>query len=91
MRVLVTGATGNVGRLVGEQLVAAGVHVRAMNRRPEKGRFPDAVETVFGDLTDPASLTPVLAGVDRMYLFPVASTAHRVVSLAHDHADQLRP
>jgi hypothetical protein len=74
MRVLVTGATGNVGRIVVEQLLAAGVRVRAMTRRPQHAQFPDAVETVAGDLADPAALAPVLSEVDRMYLFPVAST-----------------
>jgi uncharacterized protein YbjT (DUF2867 family) len=82
MRVLVTGATGQVGRIVVRELVAAGVSVRAMTRRPHQARLPDAVETVAGDLTDPAGLAPVLAGVDRMYLFPVARTAREVVALA---------
>jgi uncharacterized protein YbjT (DUF2867 family) len=104
MRVLVTGATGHVGRIVVEQLVEAGVQVRAMTRRPHEARFPDAVETVAGDLTDPDALTPILSGVDRMYLFPVASTARDVVALARaagvgrrfaqwalDHAEELRP
>src|SRR5215813_4110809 len=71
MRVLVTGATGNVGRIVVEQLVAAGVRVRAMTRRPERARFPEAVEPVAGDLADPATLAPEMAGVDRVYAFPV--------------------
>jgi uncharacterized protein YbjT (DUF2867 family) len=82
MRVLVTGATGHVGRPVVEQLVAAGVPVRAMTRRPHEARFAEAVETVAGDLTEPQALAPVLAGVDRMYLFPVARTAREVVALA---------
>ena len=82
MRVLVTGATGHVGRIVVEQLVAAGVQVRAMTRSPQQAHFPAAVDTVAGDLTDPATLVPVLAGVDRMYLFPVAHTAREVVALA---------
>jgi uncharacterized protein YbjT (DUF2867 family) len=82
MRVLVTGATGNVGRIVVAQLVAAGARVRAMTRAPHLAQFPEAVETVAGDLTDPAALGPVFAGVDRMYLFPVARTAREVVTLA---------
>ena len=36
--VLVTGATGRVGREVVEQLLAAGVPVRALTRRPAEGR-----------------------------------------------------
>jgi uncharacterized protein YbjT (DUF2867 family) len=81
MRVLVTGATGHVGRIVVELLVAAGVQVRAMTRRTD-ATFPASVETVVGDLLSPASLGPVLAGVDRMYLFPVAATAREVVAAA---------
>lgn len=82
MRVLVTGATGQVGRLVVEQLVAAGVAVRAMTRRPHEADLPAAVEVVAGDLTDPATLGAALAGVDRMYLFPVPATAREVAELA---------
>jgi uncharacterized protein YbjT (DUF2867 family) len=82
MRVLVTGATGHVGRVVVQRLVEAGVRVRAMTRRPERTRFPEEVETVAGDLTDPAALAPVLAAVERMYLFPVARTAREVMTLA---------
>src|SRR5689334_21502106 len=82
MRVLVTGATGNVGRHVVEQLVAAGVQVRAMTRDRGPARFPHSVQTVGGDLTDPAGLAPVVAGVDRLYLFPVARTAREVVEQA---------
>jgi len=81
MRVLVTGATGHVGRIVVEQLVASGVDVRAMTRQPA-ATFPASVERVAGDLTDPSGLAPALAGVDRMYLFPVARTAHEVVAAA---------
>jgi uncharacterized protein YbjT (DUF2867 family) len=81
MRVLVTGATGHVGRVVVEQLVAAGVQVRAMTRQPAAA-FPEPVETIAGDLLSPLGLAPVLAGVDRMYLFPVAHTARDVVAAA---------
>ncbi|PZG19470.1 SDR family oxidoreductase [Nonomuraea aridisoli] len=80
MRVLVTGATGNIGRLVVERLVRAGVTVRAMSRDP--ARLPEGVEPVRGDLADPESLRPALEGVDRMYLFPHAATARQVAGLA---------
>jgi uncharacterized protein YbjT (DUF2867 family) len=82
MLVLVTGATGHIGRIVVKQLVAAGVRVRAMTRTPHRAHFPEAVETVAGDLTDPPTLAPVIADVDRMYLFPVARTAREVMALA---------
>jgi uncharacterized protein YbjT (DUF2867 family) len=38
--ILVTGATGNVGRNVVEQLIAAGQDVRALTRDPTPTRSP---------------------------------------------------
>ena len=43
MSVLVTGATGNVGSVVVEQLVATGLDVRAFTRSPEKATFGPGV------------------------------------------------
>lgn len=54
--VLVTGATGRVGRAVVGQLVDAGVPVRALTRRPAAAALPENVEVVAGDLTVPESL-----------------------------------
>lgn len=44
--ILVTGATGNVGRPLVTQLAAAGVEVRAVTRQPETARFPAGVKAV---------------------------------------------
>lgn len=82
MTVLVTGATGQVGRHVVEQLLAAGVEVRAMTRTPDAFRFPPGVEVVRGDLTEPADLAAALRGVTRMYLFPVPQAARAVAEQA---------
>ncbi|GIJ19069.1 NAD(P)H-binding protein [Micromonospora fiedleri] len=84
MTILVTGATGSVGRLVVERLVAAGVRVRALTRSPDAARLPDGVEVVAGDLADPSTLVSVFGGVQRMYLFPVPATARGVVVGAVD-------
>jgi uncharacterized protein YbjT (DUF2867 family) len=46
MAVVVTGATGNVGRPLVRQLAAAGVEVRAVTRCPEKAEFPAGVTAV---------------------------------------------
>ena len=80
MRVLVTGATGHVGRHVVTQLAEAGHDVRAMTRNPAAAAFPAGVEVVRGDLLEPDSV-PV-DGVDRMYLFPEPRTATEVVARA---------
>lgn len=66
--ILVTGATGRVGRELVDQLAAAGAAVRAATRDPST---VDAREGVSGaplDLADPATLEPALAGVDAVYL-----------------------
>jgi uncharacterized protein YbjT (DUF2867 family) len=68
----VTGATGQVGRHVVAQLVAAGEPVRALTRRPDEVDFPAGVEVVGGDLAAPETLPPALAGVRKVYLFPEA-------------------
>jgi uncharacterized protein YbjT (DUF2867 family) len=68
MTILVTGATGNVGRNVVEQLVARGADVRAFVRDPAKASFPDSVDVVQGDLLDVDSLRSALAGVSTLFL-----------------------
>jgi len=62
--VLVTGATGYVGRRLLPHLVEAGVRVRALARDPGAAEWPDGVEAVRGDITEPDSLPPALEGVD---------------------------
>jgi uncharacterized protein YbjT (DUF2867 family) len=42
--IVVTGATGNVGRHVVDELVAAGAEVRALTRDPEAARLPKGVQ-----------------------------------------------
>ncbi|MFI2713502.1 NAD(P)H-binding protein [Micromonospora sp. NPDC018662] len=67
--VLVTGATGRIGRAVIHQLIEAGVPVRALVRRPESAAtLPTAVEVVTGDLTVPESLDTALTAVSSVFL-----------------------
>ncbi|MGI5499467.1 NAD(P)H-binding protein [Lentzea sp. CA-135723] len=77
MTTLVTGATGNVGRLVVRGLSG---HVRAITRDPAKASFPAHVETVRADLDDPDSLP--FDGVEKLYLFVHPPTAAEVVERA---------
>lgn len=59
--VLVTGATGFIGRRLVPALDRVGHRVRAMTRHPDRYRGPG--EPVFGDVHDPDSLAAALAGV----------------------------
>ncbi|HEY0453798.1 SDR family oxidoreductase [Actinophytocola sp.] len=82
MTILVTGATGQVGRHVVTQLAAAGEHVRAMTRDPARAVVPAGVEVVRGDLLEPPSVAAALRGVSALYLFPEPRTAAAVVDAA---------
>ncbi|MER8368063.1 NmrA/HSCARG family protein [Mesorhizobium sp. M1378] len=68
MTILVTGATGNVGRNVVEQLVKRGANVRALVRDPSKADFPAGVDVVQGDLLDVDSLRKAFSGVSTLFL-----------------------
>jgi uncharacterized protein YbjT (DUF2867 family) len=65
---LVTGATGNVGKEVVTQLAAANHTVRALVRSPKGSALPANVEAVAGDLNRPESLAPALEGVRGVFL-----------------------
>jgi uncharacterized protein YbjT (DUF2867 family) len=71
-RVLVTGATGNVGRHVVDLLTAAGARFRAMTRNPDLAGLPAHVDIVRGDLAVPESLDSCLQDIDAVFLVWVA-------------------
>jgi uncharacterized protein YbjT (DUF2867 family) len=97
--VLVTGATGRVGRAVVDLLLDAGVPVRALTHRSEAAAtLPASVEVVTGDLTVPESLDAGLRGVGAFFLVwtappatvpavieRLAADASRVVFLSSPH------
>lgn len=73
MTILLTGATGTVGRAVLRQLLDAGEPVRALTRDPARAAalLPGGVELVAGNLGDPGGLPAALDGVDRVFLLSV--------------------
>src|SRR4051812_37836440 len=96
--ILVTGATGRVGRLVVDELLREHIPVRALTRRPESANLPADIEVVSGDLTDPASLDAALEGAGAVFLVwtaapatlpaviaRIAEQARRVVYLSSPH------
>lgn len=91
MTMLVTGATGNVGTHVVDQLVQSGQQVRALTRTPDKANLPDGVDVVAGDLSAPRTLEPVLDGIGAMHLIAFSGdgyaplqTAPEIIELAKE-------
>ncbi|GAA3045083.1 NAD(P)H-binding protein [Streptomyces roseofulvus] len=67
--ILVTGATGNIGRALLKELHARGVEpLRGLTRDAARAVMPDGVEAVEGDLAEPALLQPALNGVRSLFL-----------------------
>ncbi|MDT0319638.1 SDR family oxidoreductase [Streptomyces millisiae] len=64
--IVVTGATGNVGRPLTRALAEAGEQVTAVSRHPTA--VPDGVHHRVADLTEPASLRPALDGAKALFL-----------------------
>jgi uncharacterized protein YbjT (DUF2867 family) len=67
-RVLVTGATGNVGSRLVRRLKEKGRAVRAFARNAAGKTMPEGVEAAPGDFTDKTSLRQAMEGVDAVYL-----------------------
>ena len=71
MKVLIFGATGNIGSRVTERLIALGQRpaVFVRDRKKAKALFGDEIDVHVGDLDKPhSSLTPALAGIDGIFL-----------------------
>lgn len=68
--ILITGATGTIGRTLVSNLLAGGAAVRAMTRDPERARplLGSEVDLVRGDFADPPSLARALDGADALFL-----------------------
>lgn len=75
--ILVTGATGRLGKLVVPRLLDAGKTVRVLTRRPQEaiGLWGDKVEVAQGDFTDPAEVKDAARGADKLFLLsPISET-----------------
>ena len=97
-KVLVTGATGHVGRQVVAELMAANAPFRALTRNPATADLPLGVEIVRGDLTDASTLDACLDGIETVFLVwavppnsasavieKIAQRAKRIVLLTSPH------
>ena len=84
-RVLVTGATGQIGGEVVAQLRGTGCQVRALTRNPESASLPADLEVARGDLAVPDTLDAALRDVDAVFLVwlaPLAAAAGALERIA---------
>jgi uncharacterized protein YbjT (DUF2867 family) len=91
--ILVTAATGNIGRELTRELDARGAELRILVRDPARAAgLPERAERTVGDLGDPATLTPAFKGVDKLFLLTqgigtdhttTAVTAARAAGVRH--------
>ena len=70
--ILVTGATGNIGREVVNLLLSSGKQVVAVTRNPAIAALPDGAHVVESGPSHPQTLTKVLSGVEAVFLSPRA-------------------
>ena len=86
--ILVTGATGNVGREVVNLLLSGGEKVVAVTRHPATVALPDGAHVVGGDPSRPQ--TPALRGVDAVFISPRAlgDATTEVLKLAAEQGAQ---
>jgi len=68
MTILVTGATGRVGRHVVQNLIDRGAAVRVLVRDTAKADFPAQVEVAQGGLLDLDALRAAMSGVRTLFL-----------------------
>ncbi|MCH5586598.1 NAD(P)H-binding protein [Shimazuella sp. AN120528] len=81
--ILVTGATGNVGREIISQLHQQNIFVRAITRNPQLANFPMGTEILYGDLSQPEE--SYFDNIDVMYLmwpFHTSEAAPLIVEMA---------
>lgn len=84
--ILITGATGTVGRPLVDLLHTTGAPVRAVTRDARAAVLPAGVDVVVGDPSQPAAMAGFLDGVTALFLHPraAADAAFELVALARE-------
>lgn len=85
--ILITGATGNVGRELTQQLLELGQPLRALTR--DAGKVSDLegqMETAEGDLDDPKTIRAALKDVKRIFLVTASTQQDKTVLAAAKEA-----
>lgn len=88
LTVLVTGATGKVGRHLVHRLLDDGHHVRALTRRPDDAGLPTEVDLRIGDPSQPVATKEAARGADAAFFnwmgFDAAGARESVDALASE-------
>src|SRR6202012_4496696 len=68
-QILITGATGFIGRQLTRDLLRRGEKVRVLVRKEQKARelFDHEVEVIVGDLGDPKAIARATRGMELIY------------------------
>jgi uncharacterized protein YbjT (DUF2867 family) len=84
--ILVTGATGTIGRPLTDLLATEGAKVRAVTRDPRAAGLPAGVEVVVGDPSRPDTVARFMEGITALFLHPRAAgdTAGDLLALARE-------
>lgn len=92
-RILLTGATGNIGRIATQRLISLGVPIRVFTRDEEKARriVKDKANIARGDYANAASLDAALEGIEKLFLVaPALENIDTLEKLVIDAAKKKR-
>lgn len=88
-KILISGATGNVGTQLVKRLAASDIPFRALTRNGDNSTLlkslPQA-EIVIGDLADESALTDVMQGIEKAFLLTNSSDQAEQLQLNFVHA-----
>src|SRR4051794_41934859 len=70
--ILVTGATGAIGRPLVNELVSMGEQVRAITHHSTPAGLPRDIELIEGDFSRPDTIVPALADITALFVHPRA-------------------
>ncbi|MER6174285.1 NAD(P)H-binding protein [Streptosporangium sp. NPDC001681] len=80
--IVVTGATGNVGRALVRMLTEAQVPVTAVARHITDADVPPGVRAVAADLAEPAGLRVAFDGAEALFLLVAGENPHGILEVA---------
>jgi uncharacterized protein YbjT (DUF2867 family) len=80
--IVVTGATGNVGRALVRMLTEAQVPVTAVARHITDADVPPGARAVAADLAEPASLRVAFDGAEALFLLVAGENPHGILDVA---------